>query len=203
MNTNSIEVVLFDLGGVIVQFQDPGYLAKLLGESDDASALAKWILCPSVQAYESGNCDRYEFANGIVEYFELAADPDEFLSNFLAWPQDVFPGSKEIVSAIHPEVRVGCLSNTSEFHWGRQKSAAILQEMFELRFLSYEMGQLKPDPEIYQTVARQLDCAASSILFFDDHPKNIAGARAVGFEAHLTKGIREAQAHLQQYGLIK
>ena len=203
MTTNSIEVVLFDLGGVVVQFQDPGYLARVLDEVDDASALAKWIACPSVHSYETGKCDRHDFANGIVTHFELEAHPDDFLADFLAYPQDVFPGSEEIVSSIHSDIRVGCLSNTSEYHWDSQKSSETIQKMFELRFLSYEMGHLKPDPEIYQTVARQLDCPASAILFFDDHPDNVAGAKEAGFEAHLTKGIAEAHTHLHHYGLVK
>ena len=203
MNTNSVEVVLFDLGGVIVQFQKTGYFATLLGEADDVTAMTKWLDCPSVQKYEKGEIDRQGFAVRLVENFELTMTPNKFLADFLNWPQDVFPGSEKIVSSIQNSIRVGCLSNTSEFHWHNQKSSDILKEMFELRFLSFELGQLKPDHAIYRDVANRLECVPEAILFFDDNADNVDCAIEFGFDAHLVRGISEAHIILKDYSLLK
>jgi glucose-1-phosphatase len=203
MNTESIEVVLFDLGGVIIQFQETGYFAQMLGEDDDASAMNKWVDCPVLQAYEKGEINRDQFAQGIVKYFEVDNHPDDFLASFLKWPQDIFPGSQEMVADIRAGIRVGCLSNTSEYHWDNQKSSATLKDMFELRFLSFEMGQLKPDPAIYFKVAQKLNCAPEAIIFFDDNTNNVESAKAVGFNAFLTRGASEADVILGAHGLLK
>jgi glucose-1-phosphatase len=203
MNTHSIEVVLFDLGGVIIQFQKAGYFAQMLGEVDDASAMNKWVECPALQAYEKGEIDRDQFAHGIVKHFDVDSHPNDFLASFLKWPQDIFPGSQEMMTDIRADIRFGCLSNTSEFHWDNQKSSATLKDMFELRFLSFEMGQLKPDPAIYHEVAQSLNCAPEAIVFFDDNSNNVESAKAVGFNAFLTRGATEANAILDAYGLLK
>ncbi len=203
MKTKNIEVVLFDLGGVIVQFQDPGYFAQMLGETDDARALAKWVTCPALQLYEKGEIDRQEFARGIIAYFEIDTLPEKFLTNFLVWPQDVFPGSEEVISNIQSDIRVGCLSNTSEFHWHNQKSSALLKKMFEHRFLSFQMGYLKPDAAIYLEVTKRLGCAANAILFFDDNIDNVKSAVEFGFNAHLVRGTSEAHNILKKYNLLK
>ena len=203
MKSNSIKAVLFDLGGVIIQFQKTGYFAQMLKESNDPNAMKKWLACDTLQAYEKGEIDRHKFARGIIEHFELHTHPDKFLATFLDWPQNIFPGSQAIVANIQNHIRVGCLSNTSEFHWDNQKSSTILKNMFKLRFLSFELGLLKPCSAIYRKVAKQLDCTPESILFFDDNKQNIDSAKVVGFEAYLVRGISEAQVIIRERGLFR
>lgn len=48
------------------------------------------------------------------------------------------------------------------------------------RFLSYELGLIKPDPEIYKVVLQKLHAEPSEVVFIDDLPRNIEAARALG-----------------------
>ena len=58
--------------------------------------------------------------------------------------------------------------------------------------LSYEVGHIKPEPEIYQLVVERLAVPASRILFVGDTPKaDIEGPRASGMQA---MDIRELEA---------
>lgn len=43
-------------------------------------------------------------------------------------------------------------------------------------------GILKPDPRAYQQALDALGVAAADVLFVDDQPRNVAGARALGIE---------------------
>jgi len=47
-------------------------------------------------------------------------------------------------------------------------------------FTSYELGLLKPDTKIYQTLADKLQTPYEQILFIDDKEKNITAARKLG-----------------------
>ena len=47
-------------------------------------------------------------------------------------------------------------------------------------FLSYEMGLIKPDPEIYKLVIQKLKAQPQEILFIDDKPQNIEAAQELG-----------------------
>ena len=48
------------------------------------------------------------------------------------------------------------------------------------RFLSYELGMIKPDAKIYQHVLKQLKAAPQETLFIDDLEENISAAQALG-----------------------
>jgi hypothetical protein len=47
-------------------------------------------------------------------------------------------------------------------------------------FTSYELGLLKPDTKIYQTLIDKLQTTPEQILFIDDKEKNIAAAQQIG-----------------------
>lgn len=47
-------------------------------------------------------------------------------------------------------------------------------------FLSYELGLLKPDIEIYQKVLQKLKALPEEVIFVDDKPKNVAAAESIG-----------------------
>lgn len=47
-------------------------------------------------------------------------------------------------------------------------------------FLSFELGLIKPDPRIYETVLQKLNAKSEEVLFIDDLQKNIDAAQALG-----------------------
>lgn len=50
-------------------------------------------------------------------------------------------------------------------------------------FCSFELGLLKPDAKIYQTVLERLNCKAEEVIFVDDKQKNTAAAAELGIHA--------------------
>jgi putative hydrolase of the HAD superfamily len=57
--------------------------------------------------------------------------------------------------------------------------------IFRRQFYSFELGQLKSEPVVFQRVLAALDCAAAECLFVDDNPANLAAAEKAGL-----RGIR-------------
>lgn len=55
------------------------------------------------------------------------------------------------------------------------------------RFLSYEMGMIKPDIEIYQTVLKKLKAKPEEVLFIDDLEVNVKAAQKLGINAIVFK----------------
>jgi len=199
VNNVPIEVVLFDLGGVIVPFRQDGFFASFIRGEEAGRA---WVNCPIVKSYETGQCSRAEFAERVIDFFALDISAEIFLDAFLDWPQDIFQNADKIVADIDPSIRVGCLSNTSEIHWQHQKAAAKLRKTFEIHLLSFELGLSKPEPEIYLAAADTVNCPPQAILFFDDSQKNVDGAIAAGYDAHRVDGPEPARQILHEKGLL-
>ena len=68
-------------------------------------------------------------------------------------------------------------------------------DLFDPTVISANIGVMKPAPEAYQAVLDRLQCRADEVIFIDDRPENIAGARALGIHGvHYTAGMDLAAA---------
>jgi putative hydrolase of the HAD superfamily len=72
-----------------------------------------------------------------------------------------------------------------------------LGALFDEVFSSGEIGHKKPDAEFYAHIAEKYpDIGKDEVLFVDDDPENIEGARKFGFTAELYTGLEPLAAHL-------
>lgn len=197
-----IDCVVFDLGGVLVELGGVRDFGDMIGEPDDERVWERWLTNTWVRDYERGLCSSEAFAHGMVEQFELDDTADEFMERFRSWPRGLFPGAYEMVETLASTLRVACLSNTNELHWSRQSDALRLAELFPTRFLSHQLGLIKPDREIYEHVVDRLGIAANSILFLDDNQLNVDAARGAGWQAVRVQGAEATRECLEKRGLI-
>jgi len=197
------DVVLFDIGGVIVQMGDIATLGPFSGRSGPADIMKLWLDCPHVDAHERGAIDAQEFAQRMTETYAIGCTPDDFLQRCLDWHIGLFSGVEDTIAAIRPDVRIACLSNTSDFSWRNAAACIAAARLFPTQFLSYRLGMMKPDERIYRAVADSLGVTPARILFFDDTERHVVGARHVGLQAHRVAGIDDARVILERYGLLR
>jgi FMN phosphatase YigB (HAD superfamily) len=202
MTTAAVDVVLFDLGGVLVDFGGVERMRELSGIESDDEVWRRWLTCRWVRSFERGDCSAEEFAAGVVSDWDLPITPDEFLHGFCNWIGGPLAGSDELVSAVQSIVPVGCLSNTNALHWERHFSQWSLLHAFDHCFLSFELGMLKPDREVFDRVAEILAVPPSRILFLDDNELNVDGATAAGYQARHVRGVTEAERALRNVGVL-
>ena len=197
------EVVLFDVGGVLVELGGVDHFGQMIGHGDEAEIWRRWLHSPWVRRYERGRCTRREFAEGMVEENALSITPDAFLEAFLSWPLGLLAGAEALVSGLQADLQTSCLSNSNEAHWHEQRDCDRLKALFPDPFLSFELDLIKPDREIFEHVVETYGCSADRILFFDDNVINVEGARAVGLDAQLVGGPGAARDILHERGLLK
>ena len=196
------DVVLFDLGGVLVDFGGVEAMKELSGITDDDELWHRWLTCRWVREFERGGCSPDEFAAGVVADWELAITPAEYIESFANWLGGPLPGAADLVAETKAVVTTGCLSNTNALHWDRSFSQWSVIDALEHRFLSFELGAVKPDLEVFDRVAEQLDAPRDRILFLDDNLVNVEGAREAGFRSDRAKGVDEARAVLVREGVL-
>jgi glucose-1-phosphatase len=199
----SLDVVLFDLGGVLMEFGGLQRLADLTGEENGPDLRARWASSRWLQAFERGQCDAEAFGAGVVADWALDLTPSEFLDEFVSWSGGPFEGSVELIRHLHRKIRIGCLSNTNPVHWRQHLERWGIVGYFEWTFVSYELGMMKPDREIYQHIIAAIGKPPERLLFLDDNEYNVSAARAFGIRAEQVTGINEVtQAISHHYPLL-
>jgi putative hydrolase of the HAD superfamily len=108
-----------------------------------------------------------------------------------------------LVTEVMARVPVGCFSNTNALHWNEHLAGWPLVQLLETRFLSFEIGLLKPDRLAFDYVADQVGPAPGRVLFLDDNVVNVDGAVAAGFLAVRVAGVFEARQALVAFGVLQ
>jgi FMN phosphatase YigB (HAD superfamily) len=198
-----VDFVLFDLGGVLIELGGMESFQKLAGLDSEEEMWERWLGCPWVRRFETGGCSPQEFSEGIVAEWQLRVPPDRFMETFEAWPIGPFTGSVELLADVQEFVPVGCCSNTNAVHWGSQSREWPILEMFDYTFLSFELGLVKPDREMFAAVAEAVPADRDRVLFLDDVALNTDAARSFGFRSEQVRGPDECRTVLAEIGLLK
>ncbi|MCE5231545.1 HAD family phosphatase [bacterium] len=186
---NQFRYIVFDLGGVVVDWDGIDTLLELTGDRMTAEGARRfWLESGSVRAFEAGKCGPDEYARGVVKELDLQIAPDEFLAKFESWDRGPLPGALELLHALSKKYPLACLSNNNPIHWAAHRRLGVL-EPFQRLFPSFETGFVKPDRDAFLNVIQKLQVPPGSLLFFDDNPECIEAASKTGMTARLAKGV--------------
>lgn len=184
---DSPPVLLFDLGGVIVDFRGGEGMRAMTGNAYTIDFCRdQWWRLPELDLLERGAISPAQFADAFIREWRLDLDRDAFLDGFKHWVVGVFEGAPALLGDLRARHRLACLSNVNPAHWERCLELGVA-ELFDDRFLSHELRARKPEPEIYARVADHLGVAPSEIFFFDDVAANVHAAIAAGMRARLVQ----------------
>ena len=176
------KALLFDLGGVIVQWRGIEALMKLTGLSR-ADIISILTASEIFQAYEKGRCSDDIFAAEMIERFSLDMSPAQFKPLWQSWVEQTYPNTKPILTALRERYVMACLSNINVLHWERLKQIISLEDYFDHSFASHLMQTAKPAPLSYEIPIEKLGISPCDIWFFDDTEVNIYAAEQAGLRA--------------------
>jgi glucose-1-phosphatase len=199
-----IQLVVFDLGGVLVRLSK-GWIDACtragvkLGADDAKTWEAHQFL---LHQLERGDFDEATYERQLLTCLP-GVPVNDVLAAFDAWLLGIYPGAAELIAELKSRrVRTAILSNTNPRHWRTilkdDPQYAGLEKVDHL-FASCELRIAKPDLRIYRAVESVTGVDGRAILFFDDTEKNIDGAIAAGWQA---EKITAADAVAQQRNLL-
>jgi len=201
VSATKTQIVLFDLGGVLVNYRGVSQMGKFAGITDPDEVWERWLSCKWVRSFEAGGCSELAFATGMVDDWGLKMSPAAYLEEFRSWPTGVLPGADKLVSEVKSSVPVSCFSNTNALHWESVQTWPLMS-LFDHAFLSFQMGVVKPDRDAFERVASALSLPRRGILFLDDNQLNIEAAIELGFSAIRVTGVIEARRALAENEVI-
>jgi glucose-1-phosphatase len=198
-----IRVLLFDVGGVLVELSGIEIMRGWLGKTITEEELwRRWLRSESVRKFETGRIDADEFAIGVIQEFGIAIEPHRFLESFIDWPVGLYPGVLEMLALIPRYYRCALLSNSNALHWPRVLNEMRLGALFDSHFVSHLTGKIKPDTAAFEDVVDSLGCIPAQVLFLDDNLINVEAATALGMQAVRVRGPAEARCTLTNFGII-
>lgn len=188
-NPSPIEVILFDLGNVILPFNNYQIAEKLSRfsqrkEFQDPPKIFSYLFDfekGAVNGYEVGKVSSLEFFQSLKEFLQLSLSFEEFVP---IW-DDIFLENQEVSQIILSQKgrwKLGLLSNTNPLHFDYILSKFPIVRVFDQWILSHEVGFKKPAVGIYQKAIEWASVEPQKILFIDDMKKHVDVAVSLGMQ---------------------
>jgi len=195
---NEIEVILFDLGNVILPFNHYQIAEKLFRftknlDFQDPKKIFSYLFDfehGAINGYEVGKVSSLDFFQSLKEHLQLTLSFEEFIPiwNDIFWEN---PEVSEIIRALKGEKRLGLLSNTNPLHFDYILSKFPVVQTFDKWILSHEVGFKKPAIEIFQKALEWASVEPEKILFIDDMKTHIDVAVSLGMHGiHFTSATQ-------------
>ena len=140
----------------------------------------------------------------LAQQGQIPEATDEFLAAYNSWLKGPFSGAIALLHELSTSFHLACLSNMSQSHWERLLDDARSRNMigkFRHRFVSFEMGRMKPDRCAFDHVLEHMPFPPERIVFFDDNRECVETARNLGLRAFEVRGIAAIRAALASIGI--
>jgi epoxide hydrolase-like predicted phosphatase len=179
----TIDTIIFDIGGVLVQTVDTAPRERWEREF----GLPSWGLSDLVfgsaesRAAFIGEADADDVWRHVARELRLdAQDATAIARDF--WAGDAVNAAHvALIERLRGRVRLGILSNAWRDMQARD-ARRIDFAQFDAVVYSCEEGVRKPDARIYQIALERLDAQPERTLFIDDFVENIEAANALGIQ---------------------
>ena len=198
--------VLFDLGGVFLDW-DPRYLyAPLFGE--DTEGMERFLTTVCTPEWHA----RQDLGRSTDEACqELAQVYPEHAELIYAWRD----GTEQMIGGVFEEtvdllaelrgrgVTCYAFSNMEPETYDRRLGLYPFLNWFDGSFISGHEGVMKPDPRYFRRGLSRFGLLPDEVVFVDDRPLNIESAGALGMAVIWFRTVPRLRRRLARLGLLE
>jgi putative hydrolase of the HAD superfamily len=182
---SSIRNIIFDLGGVLLDWNPDKILQSFYSDSASRTLLMdELFLHPEWRAFNRGGLREAELVASVRgrtgrPVAELTALLHAVRESLVTKPDTV-----ALLRSLHRRgIPLYCLSDMPVSVYAHVRLRHEFWDAFSGIVISGEVKMMKPEREVFQHLLTRFKLEARQTVFVDDLPLNIEGARAVGLHA--------------------
>jgi len=196
-----IRNVIFDVGGVLLQWDPPAFIARVAPDPAQQALIRREIFeHPEWHEFDRGTID---VAKALDTFGPRAGlTPDQMRTLLQTANESLHPiaGTVRLVEELAAAgVHLFVLSNmpVSTYEYLTRKHEFFRH--FRELVISGAILMIKPEPAIYKHLVEKTGIVPAESVFIDDLPKNVIAARECGLHAIQFTGPDAARAALRDY----
>jgi len=200
-----IKVILFDLGMVLVDF-DHNKAAERISAFCSKTPRQIYNLffqSPATAAFEAGKITPEDFYLRVKDMLDLNLSFNSFVS---IW-NDIFfltPHNRSVyrlANTLRANYKTALVSNINTLHYEYLRKNFPVFGVFDKIFLSFQLGLIKPDKEIYKKVIQELKVSPQEIFYTDDRQELVESANSQGMRGRVFVNFRQLMGDIQSAGI--
>lgn len=201
----AIRTVVFDVGGVLIDW-NPRHLYRKLFDGD-ADAMEHFLAEVCSPAWNHGLDAGRDWGEAVAELVGRHPAQEALIRAYdLRW-EEMVPGAHEdTVALVHAlkarGVPLYSLTNFSREKFASERRRWAVFDLFDGIVVSGEVGMAKPDPAIFALLLGRHGLVPEACLYVDDVAANVAAAETFGMTGHLFRSAADLEADLRGRGLL-
>ena len=197
-------VVVFDLGGVLLDWNPRHLYRKLFADEASMEAFLAQVCTPAWNERQDAG---RPFAEAVAELAPKHADKLHLINAWRERFSEMIPGALQGTVDILDELKarnvpVYALSNWSAETFPSQRPRFAFLGWFDGVVLSGAEGCVKPDERIFRVLLDRYDLAADEAVFIDDNPNNARAASALGMHGIHFQSPEQLRRELADLGFL-
>lgn len=202
-NPMTIKTIIFDMGGVLLQWNPLALYQKRFPQLSEDEI---WAFFREVD-FSSWNLEQdrgRSFEQGVAElsarFPHRAALIHAYHEHWFDSITGAIDGTVRILETFSGNgLKLVGLTNFSSEKFALTRQAFPFFHHFDDIIVSGEVGLIKPDPAIYLLTLERVGCRAAECVFIDDSRVNVEAARRLGFHAIHFQSPEQLEADLRKY----
>lgn len=201
-----MNTVVFDLGGVLVDW-DPRYLLRkvMSGREDEMETILRDVLNHDWNLErDTGDSWPEAMARLKREYPQWSGIFDLYTER---WAETLGGSHDDTVEVLRELKERGtplfALSNWSAAMFPHAEARYEWLDWFDGVVVSGRVRMVKPEPEIFEYLMRTYALSPADIFFIDDHQPNIVAARSLGIRSHHFRSATSLREELAREGFLE
>ena len=197
--------VVFDLGAVLIDW-NPRYLYR--GLIQDPDEMERFLAEVTTMAWNHEQDRGRRWADAVDQLIGEHPEHAELIRAYHErWPEmlgDAIEGTVQVLAELRDAgVPLYALSNWSDetFHIALARYPFLA--WFRGIVISGDVGEAKPEPEIYEALVARYPVVPTESVFIDDQPLNVEAARGLGFQAIRFVDAATLRLELVAIGLLR
>ena len=193
---NNIRAIIFDLGAVLLNINYHKTIEEFekLGIKNSSSFYSKKEQTNLFNLLETGKISEEYFTTEVKKKCKYGSD-NKIVSAWNAMLLDLPKHRVSLLKDLNKKYDIYLLSNTNSIHISEFKNIMgyekyeVFYKLFKKVYYSHEIGFRKPNKEAFQLILDENNLNADKVLFIDDSPQHIEGAKNLGIKTyHLKDG---------------
>ncbi|MGY8950224.1 MAG: HAD family hydrolase [Flavobacteriales bacterium] len=186
-----IKSIIFDLGAVLLNISYQKTIEEFdkLGIKNSSTFYSKKLQTNIFNLLETGEISESDFIKEIQKHCTEATNT-QILYAWNAMLLDLPLHRVELLKQLKTEYNIYLLSNTNKIHisefenkLGKEQYNEFYQ-LFDKVYYSHKIGCRKPNAEAFKIIIEENNLIAEEILFIDDSPQHIDGAKKLGIKTY-------------------
>lgn len=206
MTTNNVKAIIFDLGGVLIDWNPSYVFDKLIEDEAKRRQFFAEICTPDWnEEQDAGRPIKQATEELVAQHPEWKEYIEAFYGQWTDMLGGPIPGTVEIFRRLKEAGRYRLYALTN---WSAELFPIALERYeflhwFDGRVVSGEEKMRKPFPQFYQVLLDRFGLRPEETIFIDDNLRNVEAAEQIGIRSIAFRTPEQLQEELHRQGLIE